>query len=669
MGVGKKNGGQRNEAMIFRIGLVAVVLLAVALAFSFTQERATGASAAAPQSVQHLTRIGTSTVHATAIGSGAVADPEIDNPPELGDAPGIKPGASAAAALIHPFSLPQSSQPTHRANYRIPSKEAARRGVTANSAAKQSSSAFPPPEPNVPASFVVGFQAPGFHGFNGLSHVDQRTANGGNQFSLEPPDQGLCAGNGFVVETVNDVIEVYNQQGLPLTGVEDMNTFWGFAAAIVRNPNPALNIFGPFVSDPKCYYDHQTQRWFVSELAQDNGNNVGATGRNLNLLAVSLTGDPTQGFAIFSYDVTDDGLNGTPNHAGCPCFGDQPLLGADKFGVYQTTNEFGNFFNGAQIYVISKEQLIDAADGTGPLPLVIAIDASQQLVPFGGLSYSIQPATSPSGGDWDNDQEGAIKYGAEYFLSALQFIDTFDNRIAVWALTNTRSLDSKAPTLTLSFAVLKSETYGQPNPANQKTGDNPLGTVFGEPVGQLNTNDDRMNQVVFANGILYGGVNSLLKVGGAEQQGLAWFGVKPHFDGPTLKGKVVRQGYVGVKGNDVLFPSLGINSEGNGVIAFTLAGNGYFPSAAYTDVIEGYGLPFVHVAGAGQDPDDGFTIYKAEGGNGVGRWGDYSAAVADGERIWMANEYIPKACSGLSLPCRTSLANWGTFFSTVHPSN
>jgi hypothetical protein len=665
MGVEKMKGGRRNKAMLFRIGFVALVLIAVALAFSFTQERATGASAAAPQTIQHLTRIGTTTIHATAIGSGAVADPEIDNRPTLGDEPGVKPGG-AAAGIIHPFAAPQSRGPAHRANYPIPSKEAARRGLTANSATRESSSTFPPPEPNVPASFVVGFQAPGFHGFNGLSHVDQRTANGGNQFSLEPPDQGLCAGNGFVVETVNDVIQVYNQQGLPLVGVEDMNSFFGFVAAI----NRTTGVFGPFLSDPKCYYDHQTQRWFVSELAQDNGTNVGATGRNFNLLAVSLTSDPTQGFAIFSYDVTDDGLNGTPNHAGCPCFGDQPLLGADKFGVYQTTNEFGNFFNGAQIYAISKDQLIDAADGTGPLPVVVQLDASQELLPFGGLSYSIQPATAPGSEGWENDEEGHIKNGVEYFLSALQFIDTFDNRIAVWALTNTRSLNSNSPILTLSFDVIRSETYGQPNPASQKAGEFPLGTLHGDPLPLLNTNDDRMNQVVFAGGILYGGVNSLLKVNGAEHQGIAWFGVKPRFDGPTLKGRVVHQGYVAVAGQDVLFPSLGINSEGNGVIAFTLAGSGYFPSAAYTDINEGNGLPFVHVAGAGKDPDDGFTAYPqiAAGANGVGRWGDYSAAVADGERIWFASEYIPKACSGLALPCRTLNANWGTFFATVRPS-
>src|SRR5207249_3707085 len=33
-------------------------------------------------------------------------------------------------------------------------------------------------------------------GWEGLDHTDQRFAGGGNQFSLEPPDQGLCVGGG-----------------------------------------------------------------------------------------------------------------------------------------------------------------------------------------------------------------------------------------------------------------------------------------------------------------------------------------------------------------------------------------------------------------------------------------------------------------------------------------
>ncbi|MGA8220056.1 MAG: hypothetical protein WB780_00265 [Candidatus Acidiferrales bacterium] len=660
MVVSNRKEGRRNRAISFRIGFAALVLIAGALAFSFTMERATVASAAAPQSTQHFTLVGSSTIHATPIGSGAFQNPEIDPDSVEGNQPGIKPGLGPDA-VIHPTASSHAGMPRHRTNLPIPGKLLASRSSAANSRSA-ASSVFPPPEPKVPASFVVGFQAPDFHGFNGLSHIDQREANGGNQFSLEPPDQGLCAGNGFVVETVNDVIEVFDTRGNVLAGVEDMNSFFGLATQI----NRTTGVRGPFLSDPRCFYDSQTQRWFVTELMEDDGGNPGATGRNFNLIAVSTTADPTQPFAVFAYDVTDDGLDGTPAHVGCPCFGDQPLFGTDKYGIYQATNEFGQFFNGAQIYAFSKAGLIAAASG-GPLPVIVSFDASQQLVPFGGLSYSIQPATAPRADSWDRDQSGQVKDGAEYFLSALQFIDTFDNRIAVWALTNTRSLNSSTPILTLSFDVISSEVYGQPNPANQKAGEIPLGTSFGETEGQLNTNDDRMNQVVFANGILYGGVNSLLSVGGAEQQGLAWFGVKPSFQGPTLVGHVVRQGYVAVKGNDVLFPSLGINADGNGVIAYTLAGNGFFPSAAYSDVIDGFALPFVHIAGAGQDPDDGFTIYKAEGGFGVGRWGDYSAAVADGDRIWFASEYIPNACAVNALPCRTTLANWGTFFATVRP--
>jgi len=47
-------------------------------------------------------------------------------------------------------------------------------------------------------------------GFEGLNHYQQRYSRGGNQFSVEPPDQGMCAGNGFVLETVNAVMNVFH---------------------------------------------------------------------------------------------------------------------------------------------------------------------------------------------------------------------------------------------------------------------------------------------------------------------------------------------------------------------------------------------------------------------------------------------------------------------------
>src|SRR5215216_5617539 len=50
-------------------------------------------------------------------------------------------------------------------------------------------------------------------GFEGLNFYQQRYARGGNQFSVEPPDQALCVGNGFVLEAVNDVLNIFDSSG------------------------------------------------------------------------------------------------------------------------------------------------------------------------------------------------------------------------------------------------------------------------------------------------------------------------------------------------------------------------------------------------------------------------------------------------------------------------
>jgi hypothetical protein len=76
-------------------------------------------------------------------------------------------------------------------------------------------------------------------------------------------------------------------------------------------------------------------------------------GRSSLYIGVSQTANPTDPWKIYSFDTTDTGPR-------CPCFGDQPLIGADLNGFYITTNEFsilGPEFNGAQIYAMSKTAL------------------------------------------------------------------------------------------------------------------------------------------------------------------------------------------------------------------------------------------------------------------------------------------------------------------------
>lgn len=569
-------------------------------------------------------------------------------------------GASAGRALslsrgattsIHATTIPGLSRSvTALSQSRAASLEISPNGdVTERTPKADATAPNPPTTPPTVNGQHVNNATPGASGFNGLSHVDTRTASGGNQFSLEPPDQGLCVGNGFVLETVNDVLALYKPGGKLVAGPTAMNAFLGYPPEI----NRTTGVFGPFVTDPRCYFDQETQRWYHTDLTLDqdpaSGDLLGTTHVDI---AVSQTSDPTGLWTVFHLDTTN-GNGSLPNHPGCPCLGDQPLLGFDATGMYITTNEFpvfANGFNGAQVYATSKWKLAAAADNLGAPGAVVAFDG---LPLAEGQAYSIQPADAVGG-------NATARGGTEYFLSALQFGPApLDDRIAIWSLTNTGSLNAKHPNVQLQSHVMRSEVYGQPDPAVQKNGLLQLNTTL----PMLDSNDDRMNQVVYADGLLWSGVNTtVVTKDGTTRVGIAYFAVAPDWHGGSLGGHVQRQGYVAVNGENVLFPAIGVDGFGNGVMTFTLVGPDYYPSAAYLLLNEKSTANTIHIIGAGAGPADGFTGDPAQGFPGnVERWGDYSAAAADGSgHIWVATEYIPGGP-------RTALANWGTFIAKVNP--
>jgi hypothetical protein len=507
--------------------------------------------------------------------------------------------------------------------------------------------------PNPRAKTVVG-PSIRFSGFPGLTHFDSRNASNGNQFSIEPPDQGLAVGNGFVFEAVNDVFAVYDgSTGIQLAGPVAANEFFGLAPAITRTTTP--NTFGPILSDPRVYFDHDLQRWFVSIFEEDADAATGnPNGRTHLYLAVSTSAIPLVKYNIFVIDTTDDGSMGTPAHPGCPCLPDQPLIGADRFGFYISTNEFSLFgpgFNGAQIYAMSKVILAQ-----GNLPTVVHFSG---LPLAGSTAYSVQPASSLGFKDEPDS-------GVEYFLSALDFEGTLDNRIALWAMLDTSTLTDFHPTPKLVHTVLDSQVYGMP-PAGtvQKPGPIPLGMSLGEPLEQIDSGDDRMQQVVFEDGKLWAALGTIVGTG-AGRAGIAYFVVTPGITDAKLTGEVTQQGYVAAPGDDsVLYPSIGVTKSGRAAMTFTLVGptatpaflfsDGFYPSMAFTTINSRTGAGKIQLGAAGAAPEDGFTGYKAYGGSGIARWGDYSAAVADTDgSIWMAAEWIPDTP-------RTQLANWGTF--------
>jgi hypothetical protein len=456
------------------------------------------------------------------------------------------------------------------------------------------------------------------HNFLGLASTDSLAVNG---FDVEPPDQGLCVGPGGELETVNLAVAFYDRTGTLALGPVSLNAFFGETSGFNQT----------FISDPRCYYDSQAQAWFATIVAIDSLNASHFD------VAVNTTTDPTNPWTIYRFNTTD------ASHPNCPCFGDQPLLGLDAHAVFVSTNEFNigvivgapSSFNGAQVYAISKAQLL-AGGATAH------VSHFSGLMNGGGPAASLQPAitTDPSA-------------PAEYFVDSLDFNATIDNRIGIWAMTNDAVLDIGGRP-TFSGRVFQSELYGQPPNAVQRN------STF-----TLSANDDRMQQVQYVHGTLWAALDTVVLIPGDTETraGAAWFTIVPVLDAsspPRIRGTstISGQGYVAAKGEYLLFPAVTANSNGNAAMVMTISGSDLYPSAAYAT---GSGFSILKIVKHGSGPDTGFTCSFPYGP--PCRWGDYSAATQDpiNSHLWLATEYIGPPGDG------PGGANWATRILEVVP--
>jgi hypothetical protein len=526
--------------------------------------------------------------------------------------------------------------------------------------------------------------------WEGLNFHDQRFANGGNQFSVEPPDQALCAGHGFILEAVNDVLRAYNTSGTPVTGVVDLNTFYGYPPAIVRS-GPNAGQRGPSLTDPVCLFDQTTQRFFVVVLTLDHvGLTASLNGNNHLDIAVSDTSNPTGSWTIYRIPVQNNGTQGTPDHH-CTngfCLGDYPHIGADANAIYLTTNEFalfGSGFFGSQVYAIGKS-LFTGGGGCNCVVLFNTLGAGPD-----GAGFTVWPATVPG------STYATGNGGTEYFLSSRAVFsdDGTSSDILEWTLTNSSSLNTATPAPSLSVRDIPVNEYAVPPRATQKLGNFPLGdciadttvhptcntsvagigshnnitfdAISGGTPHVLNSNDSRFGQVVYANGKLWGALGTALTVNAKERAGVAYYVINP------ASGKLVLQGQAGEDGTDLTYPTVGVTDSGRGVISFTLTGDNNFPSAGYAPLDAQVGMGAIHTAAAGAGSWDGFTSYVIFGA-GRPRWGDYGATAVMNGSIWAAAEYVAQTCTYATYfadpTCggtRGALGNWSTHISKLTP--
>ncbi len=433
--------------------------------------------------------------------------------------------------------------------------------------------------------------------FNGTSSRDSQFTNYNLEF--EPPDQGLCEANGFVLEPVNSAYRIFLTNGKSIRGPFNINDLY--------------NVGGKeFTSDPRCWYDPATTTWFSTILFLNDTGTQGSL-----LIAVRHAKDPLGLWNEYSIDSTD------PGGRGCPCFGDQPRIGIDQQNLYVTADQFsiqGPQFDGSELWVINKAGLV-------------AGNPTVKFAHFGHLKVEGQGTLAPQ------PALSTVRPHAEFMLSQLDFNNQGDNRIGVWAITD-RAAVASGGLPTVSNIVIKSEPYANPPPVPQKGS-----------TSKLNQGDDRMQQTAFADNSVWGELTTAVTPAGDNtvRAGGAWFQVKPRLAGGVVVGaRMVRQGYVDARGQYLIYPAVQPDAAGNAAVVFTESNSSEFPSAAYAKLsAAGSNFGPVFIAARGTGP-----YFK-----GSGRWGDYSFAVPGaGDTAWLATEYIPPKSSQTT----DGAQNWGT---------
>ena len=528
---------------------------------------------------------------------------------------------------------------------------------------------------------------------------------------VEPPDQGLCAGAGRILEVNNMSAQVFTQATMAPLGGNGMALEKLFKTPEVFGGagTGGLNVQG----DPRCYYTPTTGRWFASQIwLTELGASTTFTWAG-EFVAVSASSTPMGTWTVYfipdqfnakSQDNCNSGSFTTLLHGGPadPCFGDQPLLGVNGNAVFISVNEYSLYKatgpgGVATEYALSKSDLL-----TGIASPIYWNHLGDQLTrptagtcpfrPTGTTNtalhcpyYSIVPANSD--GAYVTSTTGTF-----YSLSNVTFTTTGGHQIAVWQFTNTAAVTTGGPQVTGAMTIVTTGSYTEPPSATQKAGPVPLGTYFEQiqnqraaragkpapfpharplPEGPLATNTDRVTTAAYdpATGALWGALNTGLATSNSAAAGVFWADATPHGSGTALTATTVGSGDLAAKSADIQFPALSFTNTGTGVMAYSLSGQSYYPSTAYSTVGSN-GPAGIHMANAGVGPQDGFSEYTPTYHRP--RWGDYSTALATGTTFFFATEKIDQSCTPgqfkMTFTCggtRDATANWGTSVSKL----
>ncbi len=534
----------------------------------------------------------------------------------------------------------------------------------------------------------ISTAAGGATGVKGLNAVDSASLPTNVAVGdIEPPDQGLCAGNGNVVETNNiGEIMVFNTALQRQSGAIPLDSIMGLTSRAWSSGG-----------DPSCEFDSSNGgHWFFTEIvsASSEANQGPFTGCFAAIANTCYEGIAvSQGSSPFGpYNVYYLNANYNPSEPGYPfLLNDFAKIGMTRDAFLLFYDEFplqgggfgGGGFNGAQEFAFNKTALengrrVTLANG-GPNPnFNVAIENMGLLpTPDGTCAGSagvdcwsaVIPAQPADSGEWDN------RYGGSGFMvSALDFESFFgnpspgDNRVAAWDWTGLSNLKSagcgSCSGVNFGGQVFTGQEpyygpeniFGVGNLSPQKAGPIPLAQQCANPLvgapsqpcpeGGINPNADNMTQVSQGQDQLWSAlpteVNQRFATTAEIHNGAAYWVIDTKSFDKTGLFTITNQGYASAAHEDLEMPAMaaeGTDGNGKAIMLFTLNGDGgpghadrggFFPSTAYGRLTAGsLGLTgsVINIADAGRSPQDGFTEYQpfpAAGDPPRPRWGDYS---------------------------------------------
>jgi hypothetical protein len=543
----------------------------------------------------------------------------------------------------------------------------------------------------------IGPGADGAKGVKGLNAVDSGTLSTNPNGDIEPADQGLCAGNGYVVEDNNlGEILIFNTRLNRISSVIPLDTVMGLTA---RGWSSGGDIM--------CQYDYSNGGHFIfTEFASAS---TEASGGPFSGCFAGVANTCFEGIAVTKgsnpfgpYNDYFLNANYNPAEPGAPfLLNDFTKIAVTRDAFELFYDEFpqvtpgvgGGGFNGAQEFAFDKNALerglpVTLPNGKADPLFNVAIEnmgtlatpdgtcASDNKFHRPGITcwFSVIPTMPPDPAQYDNSHGGS-----GFMLDNLDFYGQGDNRIAAFDWNGLSALNSFG-CVACGLVHFGGQLFSGVNPyfgegvgAPQKTGPIPLGDECGAaglstgtnppascPEGPIATNGDNFTQASQAQGQLWGAISTETSQSFAGEsapethQSAAFYVIGTRSFDRSGVFTLTSQGYVSPAHEDLAFPVIAAPDYGPAALFFTLTGNGgptgadnggFFPSTAFgrlpagADNLQG---SRVSVVDLGQSPEDGFGEYQGFPGRTSTRWGDYSAGVYDplSNKIFFSTNYI-----------------------------